>query len=93
MASQEISSEYENGLRILARWIARAHLKALAKQEKTLSQLPENQLTAGNYQATIPDEEDTCEGQLAYPKKLLHRTSKRPKKLSTSVTTRTEAKD
>jgi len=33
MASEEARNEYENGLRILARWIARAHLKALARQE------------------------------------------------------------
>ena len=41
-------SDYENGLRIFARWIARAYLKDLARESKPSVKSPENQLTAEN---------------------------------------------
>jgi hypothetical protein len=51
MASEEEQKEYDNGLRILARWIARAHLKELAKKKEISAKLPENQPVAGSSQS------------------------------------------
>lgn len=48
-------SDYENGLRIFARWIARAYLKDLARESKPSVKSPENKLIAGR------PEEDPCE--------------------------------
>ncbi len=50
MADEEAQKEYDNGLRILARWIARAHLRELAKQQKISAKPPESQPAAGNGQ-------------------------------------------
>ncbi len=61
MASEEEQKEYDNGLRILARWIARAHLKELAKKKEISAKLPENQPAAGNGQtdpASISQDHD-----------------------------------
>ena len=42
MLTESPQNDYENGLRILARWIARAHLKNLASQQNSLIESDKN---------------------------------------------------
>ena len=48
MADTEAQNDYDIGLRILARWIARAHLKELAQRKSLEKPTLENQITGGN---------------------------------------------